>query len=283
MDMAAARDSDLNRLGALIELCEAQQMTIQSLRAAIEQRERDDRAREQLKVTLAHELRTPLTAVIGTLYTLAIPGLEAKQAADLVQRALRQAQQLHELTEDLLKTRDSHYEPVSRAQQEILDVAELLDDVCVSVSARLAVQRLRVEVPTGLTVRTHPGRLRQILVNLLVNAAKYTPETSPVTIEVTAAAGGVSFNVIDRGPGIPAETVDEMFEPFRQGPNGVAAGGLGIGLYLVRGLAQSLGGTVELLPNPAGGTVARVTLPQKRQEDRRSARRRVDETIAAPA
>jgi len=262
-----ATDTDLEKLAGLIELCEAQAGIIATLQAALSQRDRDQREREGVMSSLAHEIRTPLTAVIGTLYTLSLPNLTPDKGRDLVARATRQAEQLHELVEDLLRTGHSHTELVPRAAQDVVNVTEVIDDVALSVSARLDLGRLTIDAPGDLTIRTHPSRLRQILVNLLVNAAKYTPASTPVRLEVDALGDRIRFDVIDRGPGVPAELAEALFEPFRQGPGGARAGGLGLGLYLVRGLVSSLGGEVKLLPNPHGGTIARVELPQKRSED----------------
>jgi len=263
-------EQDLDKVGGLIELCEAQASIISSLQNALAQRDRDQAERQSMQSSIAHEIRTPLTAVIGTLYTLALPSLTPDKAADLVSRATRQAEQLHELVEDLLKSGHAHNELVPRAAQEVVEVTELLDDVTMAVSARLELDRLTIDVPPGLMIRTHPSRLRQILVNLLVNAAKYTPAGSPVRVEVDMLDGAVRFDVIDHGPGVAADLAESLFEPFRQGPGSARAGGLGLGLYLVRGLAGSLGGDVKLLPNPHGGTIARVSLPQQRSNDMRT-------------
>jgi len=263
-------DNDLDKLGGLIELCEAQASIIATLQNALQQRDRDQAERQSLQSSIAHEIRTPLTAVIGTLYTLALPNLTPDKASDLVTRATRQAEQLHEMVEDLLKTGHAHHELVPRASQELVDVAELMDDVTFAVSARLDLDRLTIDIPDGLMIRTHPSRLRQVLVNLLVNVAKYTPPGSPVRVEVDLLEGAIRFDVIDHGPGIPPELAESLFEPFRQGPGSTRAGGLGLGLYLVRGLVGSLGGEVKLMPNPHGGTVARVSLPQQRSNDLRA-------------
>jgi signal transduction histidine kinase len=271
-----ATDSELDKLGGLIELCEAQATVISSLQAALAQRDRDQAERQSLQSSIAHELRTPLTAVIGTLYTLALPNLTPDKATDLISRATRQAEQLHELVEDLLRTGHAHNELLPRASQEVISVAELLDDVTIAVSSRFDLDRLTCDVPSDLAIRTHPSRLRQIHINLLVNAAKYTPLGSPVRLEVDVLDEAIRFDIVDSGPGIAPDLVDSLFEPFRQGPGGTRAGGLGLGLYLVKGLVGSLGGEVKLLPNPHGGTIARVELPQQRTGDlrRASVRRR---------
>ena len=260
--------SGIENVAALLELCDAQQASIERLQLALSEYEQGEADRRMLKRMLAHELRTPLAAIIGTLHTLRIPGLPEDKVDELWERALRQSQQLSDMIDDVLHLSEPADPTVRRAPQEWVALEALVEDVQRAVAGELVPTRLVISVPSGLSIRTIPGRVRQILVNLLVNAGRYSPAGSPVHLSAERLPEAFQFEVIDRGPGIPPETVEALFEPFRRGSGATASdAGVGLGLYLVRNLCRSLGGTVELLPHSIGGTVARVTLPQKRIED----------------
>jgi len=259
--------TDLGNVSALLELCDAQQGSIDRLQRALEEHEQATADRLMLRRMLAHELRTPLAAIIGTLHTLALPKLPVDKADDLRVKALRQSEQLNELIDDILNLADPHEPSVARAPQDVVALDVLVDDVLNQVEAHLPRERVIVEVPLDTPMRTIPGRVRQVLVNLLVNAAKYSPPDSPVLLQATRLDDRVSFEVVDEGPGIPESTVESLFEAFQRGKGATTAEGIGLGLYLVRNLVRSLGGTIELLPRRGGGTLARFELPQKRLED----------------
>lgn len=261
----ASGTTDLGNVAALLELCDAQQNTIDRLQRALAEHEQATADRHMLKRMLAHELRTPLAAIIGTLHTLALPSLGPEKATDLREKALRQSHQLNDLIDDILHLADPHEPSVDRAPQEVVSVEELLSDVAVQVSATVDPDRLVLNAPADLAIRTIPGRVRQILVNLVVNAGKYSPADSPVTVAVTRLDDRVVFEVVDQGPGIDPLQIEALFEAFRQGDT--AAEGVGLGLFLVRNLVRSLGGTVGLAAREPHGTLARIELPQKRLED----------------
>jgi two-component system sensor histidine kinase KdpD len=103
-------------------------------------------------------------------------------------------------------------------------------------------------------------KVERIIDNLLTNAAKYTPPGSPIVINVGAREGGILLCVEDRGPGIPDELKDVIFEPFRQG-EGSTGKGVGIGLSLVRKFAELHGGRAWAEDRPGGGTIFKTLLP----------------------
>ncbi|HVM39597.1 MAG TPA: HAMP domain-containing sensor histidine kinase [Acidimicrobiia bacterium] len=258
---------DLGNVAALLELCDAQQQVIDRLQKALAEHEEIESDRHMLKRMLAHELRTPLAAVIGALHTLALPNLPTDKAGEMRERALRQSMHLNEMIDDILELADPHEAAVDRTPQEWIDVADLVDDVIESVAPWLPADRLVVEVPPGVSVRTIPSRVRQILVNLVVNAAKYSPSDGIVTLTATRLDDSLVLEIVDEGPGIDPGAVEALFQPFARGKDVGGAEGVGLGLYLTRNLVRSLGGSVELIPRAHEGTLARVTLPQKRQED----------------
>jgi signal transduction histidine kinase len=113
-----------------------------------------------------------------------------------------------------------------------------------------------------VTVSVDAAKVERIVDNLLVNAARYTPEGSPVEVRVVSMAGGAEIAVEDRGPGVPDEIKAMVFEAFRQGPEGGEGSmGMGIGLSLVARFAELHGGRAWVEDRKGGGASFRVYLP----------------------
>nr|WP_221269807.1 sensor histidine kinase [Deinococcus budaensis] len=213
---------------------------------------REARQREALSLA-SHELRRPLQALL--------------LASDLLRRAETPEQRQHLLG----MVEDSALQLASRADLSRLD--DLYLDVTLRVAPtdlrrlaeRLAGGRVQVRVPAPPVVwPVDPGRVRQILENLIENALKYS--AGPVEVAVERAAAPVpgappQITVRDHGPGIPAEQRTRLFLPFERGPQGLTPG-QGLGLSLARRYARAHGGDVTLEDAPGGGTLARVTLGQ---------------------
>jgi signal transduction histidine kinase len=242
----------------VVELLAAQTARIADLEAQLA-------ARAEVDVLVAHEVRTPLTVILGGIETALALRDGHPELRPLLARMLRQAQGLRAVVEVLLS-------PVSpggthsRAPQETVALAEVVEDALDAVSLRLPRRRVVVEGVAGLRVRTSPARLTAILVNLLENAARYGG-TGPVEVRAELRRRwALRIFVADRGPGLRGLDPEELFEPYRQGPNAHREG-RGLGLYLVRQLARSLGGDATLADRPGGGAVATVSLPQRRTDD----------------
>lgn len=209
---------------------------------------------------VSHELRTPLTSIIGSLDTVARPELapQAETARNLLNTARRQAGRLQRLIEDLLI--------VSRLERNAVPIQlekVVLEKFLSELAATLQIPDLSIEVmPADLTVLSDPDHLNRIFLNLLENAIKYAP-SSPV--EVTAAAKGnrVEVAVSDHGAGIPADMRERIFHRFTQleGSATRTRGGTGLGLNIVKGLAEAMHGSVELIDTPGGGATFVVSLP----------------------
>jgi signal transduction histidine kinase len=120
-------------------------------------------------------------------------------------------------------------------------------------------------VGLDLMVTTAPGRLRSILANFFENAARYGGK-GPLICHAEPADGTLRVSVLDRGRGLKGRDPEALFEPFVQGDGGHPQG-RGLGLYLVRMLARSLGGEAYLADRPGGGAVASVEFPQRRDGD----------------
>lgn len=211
----------------------------------------------------SHELRTPLTVVRGQLEVLAAQGEpsapEVRRVTGLVQAEVAR---IGRLVDDLLLLAKSEQAEFLRAEDVELRrfVVELWDGVQLIGERRYELG----DIPAG-TLRADPDRLAQALRNLLANAIEHTAEPSGLvrlTIELPAP-GIVRFNVEDDGPGIPADQRERVFDRFQRTDRARdrASGGAGLGLAIVRAIAEAHGGTVRATEAPAGGARIELELP----------------------
>jgi two-component system, OmpR family, sensor histidine kinase KdpD len=230
----------------------AQRLSIE--REAVERLCELSRMKSTLLAAVSHELRAPVTTVIGFAELMGrdfetAPRAQQREMIDLV---LEQGTQLRVLIEDLMDA--------SRVEFGTLRVAD--EEVEGGVAGpRVAPERgetanpLAIAVPPGLPrVRADASRLRQVVGNLVDNAMKHSPAGSPVHIAAHGDGERVTITVADRGEGIDPAFLPSIFEPFSQQERGGARGsGLGLGLYIVRGLVEAMGGTIEAHSTPGAG------------------------------
>lgn len=229
-------------------------------------RERDVRQRDEFLAMLAHELRNPLAPIRNAVYLLGT--LPFDDALFLKCRAMIEKQSRHvtRMVDDLLDVSRLELGKVELRVQGV-DLNESMAaavDACATITqARRHVVRLR-RSPRPLPVRADPVRLEQIIGNLIVNAAKFTPDGGAIDVAASAADGHAVVEVTDNGVGIKAEMLESIFGLFTQ--DGVtlsrSQGGLGIGLTLVRRLVELHGGTVHAYSEGLGsGSRFEVRLP----------------------
>ncbi|MEZ5175830.1 MAG: ATP-binding protein [Acidimicrobiia bacterium] len=209
---------------------------------------------------VSHELRTPLTSIIGALSTLQRPELvpEDPRARQLIDMASKQSNRLRTLIEDLLVM--SRIEAASLpVRPGTIDVAVFLDDL---ITVLPGGDRVRLEVAPGIgSIVADPDHLARTMTNLVENALKYGG--NDVMVSVTEVGGETRLRVIDHGPGIPYEKHDVVFERFTQlQPNETRSkGGAGLGLSIVKGLVEAMGGRVWFEPTVGGGATFTVAIP----------------------
>jgi PAS domain S-box-containing protein len=209
------------------------------------QAEAANRAKDEFLAMLGHELRNPLAPMLTALQLMRLRGVESREQ-DILER---QVGHLTRLVDDLLDVSRITRGKIELRKREV----ELADAVvsALEISSPLLEQRghhVEVQVPReGLVVSADPGRLAQVISNLLTNAAKYSEAGSKILVTAEQDGDRVRIRVKDRGVGIPAEQLDSVFERFVQQPQTLdrSKGGLGLGLAIVRNLVELHGGTVH--------------------------------------
>lgn len=238
------------------------------IRERTEALEQADRLRSQFLSHVSHELRTPLTSIKGFVQNLldGLTGpLNEKQQRYLF-RMLDNSDRLIRMIEDLLDlTR------IEAGRLEVhpvdVDLESCLTDAIEQLRPLASAKRQRLGLSAGDTrieVWADRDRLIQVAVNLLQNAVKYTPEGGEITVAIeSSSARFVRILVRDTGPGIPAEDLDKIFDPFFRVQQGQRSGpkGLGLGLSIVKTLVELLGGSVLAKNGSAGGAEVSFTLP----------------------
>ncbi len=227
--------------------------------------------RTEFAANVSHELKTPLTAILGYVETLQSGGMEDKKNRVVFLRKIEdQSKRLHALIEDVLQISRMEGHDLKLPPSDV-SIRDAVEQALEAVRARAEARRIAMNARgvEGLTVRANPEGLQRILVNLLDNAAKFSPEDSTVEIGARDAGGGkTEIWVRDEGPGIPREHLTRLFERFYRVDvsRSRQAGGTGLGLSIVKHLAERMGGEVRVESEERKGSVFMVTLPSARGE-----------------
>lgn len=231
-----------------------------------------NRRKDEFLAMLAHELRNPLAPILNAVAILNTLDQEDEKLAYANEIIKRQAHHLSRLVDDLLDLSRISLGKV-KLQKERVELAEILARAVETskplIDARKHHLTLRLP-PKGLWLDADATRLSQVVSNLLTNAAKYTEEGGALSLTTERDEGGVVIRVRDNGMGIPAELLPHVFDLFIQGDRSLARseGGLGIGLTLVRRLAEMHGGTVQALSDgPGRGSEFILRLPVMAEQD----------------
>lgn len=227
-----------------------------------------NRVKAEFLATISHELRTPLNAIVGYADLLGMGVLTdaPERGANYVGRISIAARHLAELIEEVLafSRLESGREVVSAVRTELGD---LLDEIRVIAEPLAQEKAIELEVRTPaepVEVVTDARKLRQILLNVVGNAIKFTSEGG-VKVESVVEEGAFVITVMDTGIGIERENLDRIFEPFWQVEQGTtrSVGGTGLGLTVTRRFIDLLGGSMEIDSEAGRGTTIRIRLPLK--------------------
>jgi len=225
-----------------------------------------EQARREFVANVSHELRTPLTAIKGYAETLLHGGLtDPGSAAEFVRVIDRHAERLRLLIEELLDLA-AVAQGRARLDLEPTSPAEVSAQAVGTVrpAADIKRQTFTIDVPENLPpCRADRDRLAQVLINLLGNAVKFTPDGGRIGIRARASNGHMEIAVFDNGPGIPADELGRIFERFYrvERSRDRREGGTGLGLAIAKHLVQAMDGTIEADSAPGSGATFRVILP----------------------
>ncbi|MEP6571390.1 MAG: ATP-binding protein [Gemmatimonadota bacterium] len=217
------------------------------------------RTRERFFAMVNHEVRNALAAVFGWAEMLVRkkdPKTVPRAAFEVLESAEHAIGLINDLL-DLSRLDEDRLRPTIRNVECGGVVRQAMSRVTPAAQARAI--SLKAELEPGLpTCRTDSHRVEQILINLLGNAVRHTPDSSDVTVRVTHEDYEVVFSIEDQGPGVPEEEAERVFDVYAT--KGNEAGGTGLGLPLSRRLARLLGGELRVLPGTTGGRFV-LTLP----------------------
>jgi PAS domain S-box-containing protein len=237
------------------------------------------RMKDEFLATLSHELRTPLNAIIGWAHMMRREGATPKDLLRGAEVIERNARSQSAIIEDLLDM-SAIISGKARLNVERVDVGAMLraaiDTARPSADAKHIRIVTRLEGADGLVLHGDPNRLQQVMWNLLSNAFKFTPREGEVRVEARRAEDSLELSVSDTGQGIPPEFLPFVFDRFRQGDSSTTrkAGGLGLGLSIVKQLVELHGGAVSVASAGEGkGATFKVSLPLAGLESPAGARR----------
>jgi signal transduction histidine kinase/ActR/RegA family two-component response regulator len=256
----AGADADMLRDFAGI-VTDALRMRVLAARA-----EAASRAKSMFLANISHEIRTPVTAVLGFADLLADPALPRRERHEAIETIRRNGAHLLQVISDILDLSKAEANRLTATRVDA-SPAQVLADVLSVMSVRAKAKGLAFEVcwegPPPASIRTDPARLRQILINLVGNAVKFTDRGSiRVTARVDAEGDAAMLDVAitDTGIGMTADQVAALFRPFAQVDESAERrfGGAGLGLALSLRLAELLGGGIQVRSEPGQGSTFRV-------------------------
>jgi signal transduction histidine kinase/CheY-like chemotaxis protein len=229
------------------------------------ERARLERAKSDFVATASHELRSPLTSIKGFVELLehSSDGMTERQR-EFIEIILKSTDRLVELVNDLLDVAriEADYVEINRRD---IDVGEVIHEVVELIAPRVESKQQRLTSyvsPTLPPATADPGRVRQIVANLLTNAHLYTPEGGTIHVGVEPDRAWVQIAVQDSGVGMTPDEVERIFDRFyRAGNRSGSNPGTGLGLSIVKSLVDLHGGQISVESEPGHGTVFRVLLP----------------------
>jgi signal transduction histidine kinase len=222
--------------------------------------------RRDFVANVSHELRTPLTIIGGFAETLQDQDIPLEKRSEFARTIYTNTQRMQRIVDELLdlsRIESGHWKP----RPETVKIGDIAAEIFGRVSAAAKKKEILLETkidPAASVLHADRTALEQILLNLVENALRYTPEGGRITIETAPARNGIALTVSDSGAGIPPEHLPRIFERFYRADAGRSreAGGTGLGLAIVKHLAEAHGGSVSAESVVGSGTTVRIFFPE---------------------
>jgi two-component system sensor histidine kinase KdpD len=227
--------------------------------------ERANEIKTKFLAMISHELRTPLTSIKGFTTTLLAEDVtwDAEEQRDFIQTIQQETNRLQELIDHLLDLSrlEAGMLPI---HMEVHSLQEILEDALPQLQILTSAQTFTIHVPEILPpVFVDAKRIAQVLVNLVRNAATYSPQGTEITITAYLRKGFVQMNVNDQGSGIPPSEHKKVFKAFQRGVSveNSSMNGAGLGLAICKGLVEAHGGRIWIKKKTSPGATISFTLP----------------------
>jgi PAS domain S-box-containing protein len=237
------------------------------LRDITQQKEIEQMQRDFVSI-VSHELRAPLTAIKGFAKTLVLKDeeLAPETRREFLSTVNEQAERLARLVDDLLLVSRIDSQRV-RVEWTEIAIDDVVRDLMGQFHSKWGSRRIQIDAEPGLPlVRGDRPKLEEVLINLIDNALKYSPEGTPVRVAARTVGDEIEVDIEDRGIGIAPEDVAQLFQKFQRitTPATRDIGGTGLGLYIVKGLVEAHGGRVWVESVPGTGSTFAFTMPRAR-------------------
>jgi signal transduction histidine kinase len=264
----AARSTELRRLDARVEVPDVDDevaVLAREFNTMLARLEQATAQQQEFLASVGHELRTPITIARGHLEMLATVDADdpaaVRETADIVRDELGR---MARLVEDLMAMARTRTPDFVRPRE--LDLVAWFEELEVKLAGISGRGRIAVQPPPPVTLFADPDRLAQAVLNLTNNAVVHTPEGTPIAVAATLDRDGcrVGISVVDEGPGIDPEILDDVFAPFVRA--GDARDSTGLGMAVVQAVAIAHHGTVDVRSDP-GGTAVTLWLPCEVEEE----------------
>jgi two-component system sensor histidine kinase KdpD len=220
-----------------------------------------EQMRSSLLSAVSHDLRTPLASITGAASTLRSQGekLLPETRQELLDSIAEEAERLGRLVSNLLDM--TRLESGVELRRDLYPLEEIVGAALQRMERQLSQRRVTTHLPDSLPlVSADDVLLGQLLVNLLENATKYTPEGTPIEVSAESSSDAITLEVRDRGPGFAPHEEQRIFEKFYRGRSDRARGA-GLGLAICRAIVEAHRGTIEAFNRSGGGAVFRIRLP----------------------
>lgn len=252
----------LEAVGSLIAISIERAGAVETLTRAEASRE-SEKLRYALLDSVTHEFRTPLTAIkVAVTTLLSTPQIEAEGRKDLLTVINEETDALNRLVGEAAEMAQLDAQRVE-LRRETHSVREVVEAGVEKSKSAIAGREVKIQIPGDLPpVRVDMERIPEVLVQLLENAAKYSPKDTPITISAERNGKLVSFSVADRGPGIDDMEQSLVFEKFYRGKDQrYRVQGTGMGLAIAKAIVEAHGGTIGVTSQLGSGSVFHFTVP----------------------